>query len=244
MFSLPHKDSADQATEHIQITLSDDALTMYGSPNESVGCILRGQLHFNPVEYMKVKSITLKFTGKVKINGGADLPKHEYDLIQYKWTFLEANHDPYLLAPKDYVYDFELPLKGDLPESVDVNSGKIVYKLVATVERPAFRFDMKASRPVEIKRAPLPSTDDFLQPSMISGIWSDQLAYHISTPDTTYTVGDQFPVLFNFCSLNPNFKVLKVNLVLREFVSYSLKGSKPITKWSPGHTDSEIRLLR
>ncbi|KAK9762791.1 hypothetical protein K7432_011133 [Basidiobolus ranarum] len=240
MFNLPHIDSStDLSTEHIQIDLNDDSLTMYGSPEESVGCILHGTLHFNPLEQMKVKSISLKFVGKVKINGGTDLPKHEYDLINHKWTFLEAQRESYLLAPKDYAYGFELPLQGNLPESVDVNSGRIVYKLVATVERPAFHFDMKGGRTVELKRAPLPSTDDYLQPTIITGIWLDKFAYHISTPETIYTVGDQFPVLFNFCSFDPAFKIRKINLVLREFIEYSLKGGKPITKWE-GHLDVQI----
>ncbi|ORX97924.1 hypothetical protein K493DRAFT_313874 [Basidiobolus meristosporus CBS 931.73] len=231
MFNLPHVDSTTQlATEHIQIDLNGDSLTMYGTTEESVGCVLRGTLRFNPQEHMKVKSIHLKFVGKVKINGGFDLPRHEYDVIRHKWTFLEARRDAYLLAPKDYAYDFELPLKGDLPESIDVNSGKIVYKLVATVERPAFHFDMKACRTVEIKRAPLPSSDDYLQPTMIHGVWLDKFAYQISSPETTYTVGDQFPVLYSFCSFEPTFKIRKISLVLREFISYSLKGGKPIIK--------------
>ncbi|ORY01087.1 hypothetical protein K493DRAFT_312580 [Basidiobolus meristosporus CBS 931.73] len=134
------------------------------------------------------------------------------------------------MAPHNYSYPFELPLPGNLPESVEVNYGRIFYRLIAVVERPAFRFDIKKVKDIDIKRAPLASVDDLLQPTMAAGVWADKLAYHIAIPDTTYTIGDTFPVAFSFCMLDSRLKIRKISLVLREFVYYNICGADPVTR--------------
>ncbi|ORX93321.1 hypothetical protein K493DRAFT_302740 [Basidiobolus meristosporus CBS 931.73] len=231
MLKRVRRDSSGLLSEEgLDIGLHHDILTMHGSPNESVGCVLSGTLNFNLVEPLKVKSISLKFIGKVKIDGSPEFARYEYELIQHKWVFLEASQDSYTMAPRSYSYDFELHLRGNLPESVVVNYGKIYYRLVAVVERPAFRFDIKKIKDVDIKRAPLFSTDSLLPPTMASGIWSENLAYHISIPDITYTIGESFPVVFNFCLLDPTFKIREVSLILREFILYNIEGSEPVSR--------------
>ena len=50
-----------------QIRLENDALTMRGTPQESVGCVLRGQLVLALTETTKVKEIKLVFEGKSKV---------------------------------------------------------------------------------------------------------------------------------------------------------------------------------
>ncbi|ORY06430.1 hypothetical protein K493DRAFT_371274 [Basidiobolus meristosporus CBS 931.73] len=230
MFKRSRKDSSLLSNEGLEIDVHKDVLTMYGTSSESVGCVLRGTLRFHLIEPMKVKSISLRFLGRVKLGDGADFQCQEIDLIDHKWTFLESEQDPYLLAPSNYRYNFELPLPGNLPESVEVPHGSVSYKLMAFVERPAFRNDFKAEKGVDIQRAPLPSTDEYLQPTMVSGIWAERLGYYISTPDTIYTVGDTFPVMFSLLSLDPYFCMIKTTVVLREFVTYNVKNSKPILK--------------
>ncbi|KAK9674941.1 hypothetical protein K7432_016776 [Basidiobolus ranarum] len=230
MFTRSRKDSSLLSSRGLEIDVQKDVLTMYGASNESVGCVLRGTLRFHLIEPLKVKSITLRFLGTVTLGEGAEFQQQEINLIDHKWTFLESESDSYLLAPSNYRYTFELPLPGNLPESVEVPHGSVCYRLMATVERPSFRTDFKAEKTVDIQRAPLPSTDEYLQPTMISGIWEERLGYYISTPDTIYTVGDTFPVMFNLLSLDPYFCMLKTTVVLKEYITYNVKNSNPIMK--------------
>ncbi|KAK9703760.1 hypothetical protein K7432_010556 [Basidiobolus ranarum] len=228
MFTRSRKDSSLRSIEGLEINLQKDVLTMHGSPNESVGCILRGALKFHLTDPLKVKSISLQFLGKVSIKREPKAQRQEIDLIQHKWTFLESGQDPYLLAPSNYQYNFELPLPGHLPESIEAPCGDISYTLSAVIERPSSRPDFKAEKMVNIQRTSLLTTDEYLLPTMATGIWQQRLGYCVSIPDTTYTVGDTFPVMFSLLSLDPYFCMLKASVVLREFVVCNLDPSKPI----------------
>lgn len=50
-----------------KIQLENDTLVIRGSPEESVGCVLRGHVVLNTKETIKVKSIHLSLLGKMKI---------------------------------------------------------------------------------------------------------------------------------------------------------------------------------
>lgn len=51
----------------LKIHVESDQLIMYGTPAESAGCVLRGVLELNVTEPTKVKSISLRFSGKMTI---------------------------------------------------------------------------------------------------------------------------------------------------------------------------------
>jgi hypothetical protein len=54
-------------SHHIKIHVENDTLVLRGSPEESVGCVLRGCLILQVKETIKVKSITMNLTGKMKV---------------------------------------------------------------------------------------------------------------------------------------------------------------------------------
>lgn len=51
----------------LKIHLENDMLIIRGSPEESVGCVLRGYVMLNTKETLRVKSIHLSLLGKMKI---------------------------------------------------------------------------------------------------------------------------------------------------------------------------------
>lgn len=51
----------------LKIHLESDTIILHGSPEESVGSVLRGCIVLNVKETMKVKAITLNLMGKIKV---------------------------------------------------------------------------------------------------------------------------------------------------------------------------------
>lgn len=51
----------------LKIHVESDTLVLRGSPEESVGCVLRGCLILHVKETIKVKSINLNFAGRMKV---------------------------------------------------------------------------------------------------------------------------------------------------------------------------------
>ena len=127
-----------------QIRLENDTLTMRGSPAESVGCILRGQLVLAITEPTKFKEIKLTFRGESKvgwidyIGRGQYFHDEERILYQHDWTFLSAEDQYHELKPDNYHWDFELILPGTLPDTIEgCQHGSIRYMLKAVAERHA-----------------------------------------------------------------------------------------------------------
>jgi hypothetical protein len=52
----------------VRIDLADEAILMVGHPEESAGKVLRGVLRVIATEPIKVKSISLRFVGKMKVS--------------------------------------------------------------------------------------------------------------------------------------------------------------------------------
>ncbi|KAK9723070.1 hypothetical protein K7432_002177 [Basidiobolus ranarum] len=211
----------------LDIQLRENVLTMHGSPEESVGSVLSGSLVFNVTELTKVKSITLKFEGKLEFKGDKDVLVDTSTVTQHTWNFLEQQRSHYNLPPSKHIFNFELPLSGDLPESVRVNYGMIVYRLVAVVKRPGLFKDLKTKREVKIQRAPLPSMVEYTNNNTVTGIWDQRLEYSVSSPSPSYTFGDSIPIKV---TLRPKaghypFRVLKVKASLSEYTLYRPSGS-------------------
>src|ERR1700758_509468 len=91
--------------------------------------------------------------------------KEERTVIDKEWTFLApCKRSPFHhLSAQQYRWDFELPLPGDLPDSIENNdAGSVQYRLKATAERPKFMLNYTDKKAIRIVRHLLPSSLDYL----------------------------------------------------------------------------------
>lgn len=104
--------------------------------------------------------------------------------------------------PGDYLYNFELPLDGKLPETIDVDLGSVKYELEATIERAgAFRGNLIGNKEVVLIRAPGEGSLEQVEPIAISRNWEDQLHYDIVISGKSFPLGAKIPIAFKLTPL-------------------------------------------
>ncbi|CDH48601.1 arrestin domain-containing protein [Lichtheimia corymbifera JMRC:FSU:9682] len=222
------------------INLENDHVILHGTVDESAGVILRGTVILNCHENTKIKSIILKFQGKTKVNwveGHGSSQRHfkeERTVIEHSWNFLEPKRKTYHLAVGRYKWDFELPLPGDLPSTVQHDLGQVYYRLKAVAERPAFSINYVAKRNIRVSRVMLPSSLELNQSVVISNEWTNKLAYNISVPRMVFSCGSTIPVSFDLIPTAPGLSVRAISCTLKEY----------ITLTSHEHTRSEGRVIK
>ncbi|KAK9702121.1 hypothetical protein K7432_011398 [Basidiobolus ranarum] len=220
------------ANQFLQIKLLEPRLTMHGSPEDSTGCVLRGTVILNLKKSLKVRSITLRLKGVVKFKLVSDLCHKKETLIKYKWNVLAPSEHIYTLGSKMHQFDFEIPLSGDLPESVKATHGNISYKLSACVERPGFNHDTKATLPIIIQRLPSPLSSGYQEPptTSITGVWASRFFYEVDMPTYLYSPGESIPIAFKFHPLDTFFQVEKVILDVIEYTIYKRATENPFVQ--------------
>ncbi len=120
-----------------------------------------------------------------------------------------------------YDRDFELPLPGDLPESVQHDLGEVYYRLKATVERPTFSMNYNDKKILRVSRVLLPSSLELTQSLVISNTWTDKLSYDISVPSKVFSMGSLIPVTFALNPIDQDLRVRSVSCVLKEYTTLS-----------------------
>lgn len=114
-------------TSDFHINIETDHIILHGNIDESAGVMLRGSVVLNCQETTKVRSISLNFYGKVKVNWseGKSLStevefyrtytqrklgigshqrhfKNEKTIIKHEWSFLPSNKKTYHLPEGHY----------------------------------------------------------------------------------------------------------------------------------------------
>ena len=123
-------------------------------------------------------------------------------------------------VPGDYIYNFELPLDSRLPETINVELGRVKYQLEAIVERAgAFRANLMGSKEVTLIRAPAEGSLEQVEPIAISRNWEDQLHYDIVISGKSFPLGSQVPIAFK---LTPLAKVQchRIKVFVTENIQY------------------------
>ncbi|ORX90717.1 hypothetical protein K493DRAFT_317765 [Basidiobolus meristosporus CBS 931.73] len=205
---------------------------MHGSSEDSTGCVLRGTVVLNLKKPLKVRSIGLRLKGAVNFKLASDLCRKKETIIKYKWSILKPSDHIYTLGCKSHLFDFEIPLGGDLPESVKTTHGSISYKLTAWVERPGFNHDIKTSIPIMIQRLLSPLSCSYQDPptTSISGVWASRFFYEADIPNYLYSPGESIPVVFKFDSLDTFVQVEKVILDVVEYTVYKRAIENPFVQ--------------
>ncbi|KAI8879880.1 E set domain-containing protein [Backusella circina FSU 941] len=223
-------------TYELDIKLSTPEIIMMGSSSESAGKLLQGTVTLNLTEPMKIRSIVLNFLGQVKaewFEGSGHHQCHrseEKDIIKHRWQFLptlnQCNKKAIILAPGEHKWNFELTLPGDLPQSVETESGQVSYTLKATVERPTFSQNIIKRVPVQVVRCVLPSEFELVQSVVITNMWPDKMSYDITMPSKVFYRGQVLCTTFNIRPIASNLKIRSITCVLKESCTYTAKNFK------------------
>lgn len=107
-----------------------------------------------------------------------------------------------LFPPGDYLYSFEFPVDGSMPETIKSELGYVRYDLEAIVERSgAFRPNLLGNTEIEVIRTPAEGSLEQVEPIAISRNWEDQLHYDIVISGKSFPMGSQVPIAFKLTPL-------------------------------------------
>lgn len=102
----------------------------------------------------------------------------------------------------DYLYSFEFPIDGSLPETIKTDLGIVRYDLEAIVERSgAFRPNLLGTMEIPVIRTPAEGSLEQVEPIAISRNWEDQLHYDIVISGKSFPLGSQIPIAFKLTPL-------------------------------------------
>lgn len=102
----------------------------------------------------------------------------------------------------DYLYSFEFPIDGSLPETIKTDLGFVRYDLEAVVERSgAFRPNLLGTMEIPVIRTPAEGSLEQVEPIAISRNWEDQLHYDIVISGKSFPLGSQIPIAFKLTPL-------------------------------------------
>ncbi|KAG0174368.1 hypothetical protein DFQ28_006650 [Apophysomyces sp. BC1034] len=218
-------------TNDLKIDLVSDEIVLLGHAEESAGKMLQGSLMLNLAEPMKVKSIVLRFTGKMKVSWSEGIGHHQHyhkqerTIVDHKWQFVPAigvvQKKTQLLPAGQHKWNFEFLLPGDLPQSLEAEGGRVTYRLKAIVERPAFIHNMIKKRPVRLVRCMLPSEFELSQTLEIHNTWADKMVYDIVLPSKVYAYGENIPMTFNILPIASQLRVRSIMGTLKEYCTYT-----------------------
>ncbi|KAI8992469.1 hypothetical protein BDB01DRAFT_717375 [Pilobolus umbonatus] len=211
-----------------RIRVENDHIILRGLSEESSGAVLRGSVLLNCHEQIKVRSITLKFIGKVNVcwgEAGQEKFMAERTVIEKEWSFLPSTKKAYHLADTQHEWQFELPLPGNLPQSINHDLGQVTYLLKAHCDRPTFSMNYIDKKKIEISRQRIPTNIELGESLAIANVWANKLNYNISVPAKVFTANTIIPIHFNLNPIAPNINIKSINCFLREYTTFTYEGT-------------------
>ncbi|CAG8534561.1 22414_t:CDS:2 [Rhizophagus irregularis] len=184
----------------LYIKLVEPTIILHGSPEDSLGCFLRGELILNLTKPTKIKKIELTFLGKIRLF----IPRADGEI-----------------ASRIHTYPFELFLPGTLPESINTNVGRITYKLSARVLKSGVFTKIRKSQHVNILRTIL---DEWNQGKVVSNEWKNVCKYEVSFLKKAFPIGDCINIEMKLIPKDKDkYDLQYVHIDLVEKASYNLK---------------------
>lgn len=142
-------------------------------------------------------------------------------ILEKDWTFLELKKKAHHLCQGQYKWEFELPLPGNLPETVNHEMGQVQYRLRAYCDRPTFSMNYVDKRIIKLTRLMLPSCLELNQSVAISNVWANKVAYDISLPSKVYCSNKSIPISFDLLPIASNLRIKFIACSLKEYITCS-----------------------
>ncbi|KAF7729578.1 hypothetical protein EC973_004253 [Apophysomyces ossiformis] len=247
----------------LKIHLENHTLILRGRADESAGCVLRGCVMLQLREKTRLKSLTLKFSGRMKVqwneNGqinrwsSRSLPistpagsshthrKVDLSIMEHEWLFLPPSDKWHVILPGQYVYPFELILPGDLAESVtDSPYGSVLYKLKAVAERPPLHANFVDRQQLALVRHIAPHFYD-LPLRLANNHWSNTMAYEIIVPKRSFCRAETIPIEFSVRPHVPGeIHVRYLSCILKEYTTFITRYDQQHAAFSEPRTETRI----
>ncbi|KAM5454752.1 hypothetical protein MaudCBS49596_002049 [Microsporum audouinii] len=104
--------------------------------------------------------------------------------------------------PGEYMYDFEIPMEHQYPETVKWDHASVKYELEAVIERAgAFRPNLVGTKEIPLIRTPGEDCLEHVEPIAISRTWDDKLHYDVVITGKSFPLGSKIPVAVKFTPL-------------------------------------------
>ncbi|CAG8534368.1 5228_t:CDS:10 [Diversispora eburnea] len=200
---------------------------MYGLPEESVGCKLKGKVVLKNSKSLLTKHMVFVFLGKASVACGPPMdtsrPEYSESQIIYRKQCIfhksELSNEKIPAGIHEYHFEFDIP--GHLPSSFKRARGKIEYACYAILARPIFCSDVVTKKIVTLNRS---LTINSQQMNLEVGTFNDKIRYKINTPLIVYREGGLVSANITLEILDSNSMVEHIEYGLKEEISYHTTG--------------------
>ncbi|CAG8712892.1 11487_t:CDS:2, partial [Funneliformis mosseae] len=219
----------------LEISLDDDFNgIMYGLPEESYGCKLKGKVILKNKNSLPVKHLLFVFLGKTSVSCGPPMSSNRPEFSESQTIFRkqcvfhksETTNRKIHAGTHEYFFEFDLP--GNLPSSFQGSRGKIEYSCSAILARPLFRNDILVKKPIYIKRCLM---DEMLShnSTFTEGVLDGRISYQINTPIIAYREGGLVQTELTLKHMNSDTVIEAVEYGLKERIHYHTTGEQDLT---------------
>ncbi|KAI8149228.1 hypothetical protein BJV82DRAFT_652566 [Fennellomyces sp. T-0311] len=210
---------ASSPNSHLKIQLDSKSIVLCGSPEQSTGRLLKGNVTLHLRAPMRVKSIKLRLFGQMRLQWRENTVKRT--LVDHEWVFLgPPKHGTHTIEEGTHTYPFEIPLPGDLPETTEDNPyAQVLYKLKAVAVRPALASKLIDREVVHIYRRPDPAGHE--RSIRVAGNHEGILAYELECRRRMFRRGDRVPVKVHLWPDVPGeWAVRYISCVFKEITAF------------------------
>ncbi|KAF9897962.1 hypothetical protein BX616_004692 [Lobosporangium transversale] len=193
------------------------------------GPLIKGKLIVNHKDDLTLKALTLTFTAKISCSWSEKHGSHttyysaKRPLLEEKtWVFLEKTDSKghVLKGNQNYVYDFQLALPVNLPNSLTMSTGKIEYRFSANGKRSTFQLDLYADQIIEIYQSLPPTHPHCIYPNQHTANFENALDYVVQIPSKAFHHGSTVPVTVRMNPLpgmGARWYVKEMNMKVKEY---------------------------
>ncbi|ORX95488.1 hypothetical protein K493DRAFT_301445 [Basidiobolus meristosporus CBS 931.73] len=212
----------------ISLQLQSDSIVLHGANDSAPGQMLRGSVHLDIQCRTKISSITVVFKG---VASNQHL-KPNHDIFYHKEVeFLRTIEVAKDFSPGHYIYHFEIPFPGDLPETTGSSLASVRYKISAVAKRNGLAKNLKDTREVKVLRLTLPTTEIEESQSLLRfGELESELAFCIFSPSVVYSPDNEIPIQIGVDSFKTDLKASEIKATIYEVARSPTQNGKPKTK--------------
>ncbi|CAG8626329.1 6534_t:CDS:2 [Acaulospora morrowiae] len=215
----------------LEVILDDDFDgIMYGLPEDSPGCRLKGKVVLKNSRALSVRYLVFMFLGKISVACGPAMSATRPDYSETQTIYRkqcvfhssETSGKKISTGIHEYCFDFDLP--GHLPSSFKRVRGKIEYTCYAILARPMFHSDITVKKIVILNRCLTNSISPLQQLNSIGDIFDDKVGYQINTPVAAYREGGLVTAEIKLKTSDPHIVVESIEYGLKEEINYRTTG--------------------